>query len=442
MKIPLTIKTSYLPNWGMYEGVRELVQNARDAEIEEGAQMSVDYTNGHLVIENSGTTLPHSALLLGFTTKVGRSDTIGKFGEGLKLGVLALVRAGHSVRIRSGSEVWVPSIEYSHVFQADVLSFDISTGRKASDRVRIEVGGISASQWAEMKEKFLFLQKVSPENKIGTSTGSLLLGADMRGKVFVKGVFVQVLPDLQFGYDLTTADIDRDRKMIESWDLQYKTRAIYMAALSSDSSLFAQFDTMLEEQTPEVQGIDTYNASYMPPTVLAHVAEKFVTEHGTDAVPVATQAEAEEVGKLGVRGVVVNRQRGAILQRTMGDIITIKSRLSSESTQEYSFSDLSQDEKSNLADASELLSSVHGLGIARIHVMDFRSATMLGQFTNGHVHIARSILADSDETLRVLIHEVAKDDTNDIGGAHLARVEKLWVQITRNLRRVSRFDRT
>lgn len=442
MKIPLTIKTSYLPNWGMYEGVRELVQNARDAEIEEGAQMSVDYTNGHLVIENSGTTLPHSALLLGFTTKVGRSDTIGKFGEGLKLGVLALVRAGHSVRIRSGSEVWVPSIEFSNVFQADVLTFDISTGRKATDRVRIEVGGISASQWAEMKERFLFLQKIDPKNRIETNTGSLLLGESMRGRVFVKGVFVQSVPNLQFGYDLTTADIDRDRKMIESWDLQYKTRAVYMAALASDSQLFAQFDTMLEEQTPEVQGIDTYNAAYISPDVVSHIAEKFVTQHGTDAVPVSTQAEAEEVEKLGVRGVVVNRQRGAILQRTMGDLFAIKARLSMESTKEYAFTDLSEDEKDNLASASTLLSMVRELGIARIHVMDFRSPTMLGQFDAGHVHIARSVLADSDETLRVLIHEVAKDDTNDIGGAHLGRVERLWVQITRNLRRVSRFDRT
>lgn len=440
-KIPLSIKTSYLPNWGMAEGVRELIQNARDAEIEHEATMTVEYVNGSLRIENEGTVLPHQALLLGHTTKSERTDTIGKFGEGLKLGVLALIRAGHSVKIRSGGEVWVPSIDFSSVFKADVLTFDITGGRQGKNRVRVEVGGISPQQWAEMKGNFLFLEK-SDGKRIQTSNGTLLLGEAMRGKIFVKGIFVQNLPKLQFGYDLLNADLDRDRKMIESWDLQYKTRAVYLSALSADSELFAQFEEMLENQTPEVAGIDVNNTAYIAPAVIDHVAENFVTLHGANAVPVATQAEAEEVEKLGVRGVVVNRQRGALLQRKLGDFFAIKARLSTESTQEYSWSDLSEVEKSNLSDASALLSEVVELGIARIHVMDFRSSTMLGQYDKGHVHIARSVLGDSDEVLRVLIHEVTKDDTTDVGGSHLSRVERIWVKIARNLRRVSRFERT
>ncbi len=88
-KIQLSIKTDYLPNWGLWEGIRELIQNGRDAEIEMDAPMSVDYKFDRqtLVIKNSGAALTQEALLLGHTTKVGRSDTIGKFGEGLKLGV-------------------------------------------------------------------------------------------------------------------------------------------------------------------------------------------------------------------------------------------------------------------------------------------------------------------------------------------------------------------
>ena len=112
---------------------------------------------------------------------------IGKFGEGLKLGVLALVRAGHPVRIRSGSEVWVPSIERSEKFQADVLVFEIEKGRAEKDRVSIEIGKITAGEWAEFKKCFLFLSKPLKDDAIATEYGTLLMTAEYAGKLFVKG---------------------------------------------------------------------------------------------------------------------------------------------------------------------------------------------------------------------------------------------------------------
>jgi hypothetical protein len=41
MKTELTIKTDYLPNWGAFEGVRELLQNGKDAETEFHAKLEV-----------------------------------------------------------------------------------------------------------------------------------------------------------------------------------------------------------------------------------------------------------------------------------------------------------------------------------------------------------------------------------------------------------------
>src|ERR1700722_2115045 len=93
VKLELSIKTNYLPSWGAYEGIRELVQNGADARVELGASFEARHRKPDtLVLENEGATLPHEALLFGHTSKAGRSDLIGKFGEGLKLGVLALVR--------------------------------------------------------------------------------------------------------------------------------------------------------------------------------------------------------------------------------------------------------------------------------------------------------------------------------------------------------------
>lgn len=442
-KIPLSIKTPYLSNWGAYEGVRELIQNARDAEIENDAPMTVEYVNGLLRIQNEGTVLPHQALLLGHTTKLERSDTIGKFGEGLKLGILALVRAGHSVKIRSGNEVWVPSLQWSDLFKADVLTFDITGGRQDKNRVRIEVGGIPESKWMEFKKNFLFLEKPKKNDRIKTYEGTLLLSAEHRCKVFVKGIFVQDVPDLSFGYDLTDAELDRDRRMIESWNLQYKTRSVFMAALSANSELFRQFDSMIETQSPEVQGISHSNVSYsVGQEIVDHVADRFVKEHGPEAVPVQNLQEAQEVEHLGVRGVVVNTQQSAILSRKFGDLFSLKEKLSKEVSGEHSWADLTAEEKNNLSDAISLLDPVVGLGIARVHVVDFRSPNLEGQYKDGHVSIARKMLADPDDTLRVLVHEAAHEDGTDGTRSHFQRVETIWMQILRNVRRTSRFDRT
>lgn len=147
MKVELTIKVDYLPKWGALEGLRELIQNGKDAETEFRAPLEVRHRKDTnvLVIENDGCTIPHEALLFGHTSKLGRSGMIGKFGEGLKLGVLALVRAGHTVRIRSGSEVWIPKIERSEKFNADVLTVTIEKG--APKRIA------SRSRWIRLLPK-------------------------------------------------------------------------------------------------------------------------------------------------------------------------------------------------------------------------------------------------------------------------------------------------
>ena len=179
MKVELSIQANYFPEWGVWEGVRELVANARDAEREFSAPLTVRHRKegGVLILENEGATLPHEALLLGFTTKQGQSEMIGRFGEGLKGGVLALVRAGLAVKIRSGSEVWTPSIQRSEKFNANVLVFDIEKGRKEQDRVAVEIGSVTVEAWEKFRQLFwigpsVWRSAISKKSNFCTSAGS------------------------------------------------------------------------------------------------------------------------------------------------------------------------------------------------------------------------------------------------------------------------------
>lgn len=432
-KIQLTIKTSYLPKWHIWEGIRELVQNARDAEVEHHARMDIRHGGDMLRIENKGTTLPLKALLLGHTTKLGNEATIGQFGEGLKLGILALVRAGISVKIRNGDEVWTPVIEHSPVFDEDVLAFEIEGGRKYQERVLVEVA-CSKKAWDDVRDRLLFVRKPRKSEQITSRYGSLLLGDRYKGRVYVKGIFVSHHDDLQFGYDLAFANLDRDRKMVEHWNLRTMTRTVLLQALGKSPKLRAGAFEIFETKSPETDGLE-YSLDSLDDATAALVADTFAAKHGKDAVPVASLAESADIEHLGKRGVVVPDSLRKVLEKTVGSLESVKEELRTEVTKTYSWHELSDAQKTNLVDGIELVDSVVGLKLEDVVVVDFRSDDLMGQFADGRmVLIAAKHLDNAATTLEILVHETAHRDGSDGDKSHVAKIEHIWSGIVSIMR--------
>ena len=436
MKLELTIKTTYMPNWGIWEGIRELVQNGRDAEVEHDAPLTVRHRreSDTLVIENLGTTLPHEALLLGHTSKLDRPDLIGKFGEGLKLGVLALVRAGCPVKIRSGSEVWVPSIQRSEKFQADVLVFDIQKGRKDESRVAVEIGCVSAEAWKKMQDMFLFLRDtIGDDEMVRTPNGSLLLAERFHGKVFVKGIFVSNDPRLSYGYDFVDADIDRDRRMLSKYDLNYRTQAVWREAIGRRPDLVENFSKLLDRESADVEGFDDWNAGYLPEPAKQAIVEQFKTRHGDDALPVASLSESAEIEHLGKKGIVCPKPLKAILERELGNVASNKAKLREEVVKTYGWHDLDLAERENLKSAIALVNGVEKVSLDDVDVADFRDEAIRGMHKDGRELLAKKILADRNLTLRVLVHEVAHRNGGDGEKGHVSNIERIWSGIVAGL---------
>lgn len=435
--VQLTIKTNYLPSWGLQEGIRELMQNARDAEVD-GYRMTVDWYNDKLRIENEGTTLPLRSLLFGETTKEGRADQIGKFGEGLKLAILALIRIKddhgnniHDVKIRSGSSVWTASIERSDIFDEMVLTIRVDEGRKPENRVRIEIDGISKRDWESMKWKFLFLTPPGEGEEIKTSYGSLLLGPKYKGKVFVKGLYVQTVHDLEFGYDLKDAELDRDRKMVESWDLGSRTKNILLEALTRWPIGLNKFVALLNSPTTEVETLNSWD--HIPDTVAAYVAKDFKDTYGENAFPVTSLEASKSLEHLGMRGVVVPRQLANVLCKTFGDASKVTESLKKEVTKTYSWSDLDDEEKQSLIENISLMNDIELVTLDIVDVVDFRSPELQGQFKDERILIARKYLKDRFETLSILIHELAHRKGGDGDKSHVSRIEHMWRDVHRKV---------
>jgi hypothetical protein len=440
MKTELTIKTDYLPNWGAFEGVRELLQNGKDAETEFHAKLEVRHKadTSTLIITNEGATLPREAMLFGHTTKIGQGNLIGKFGEGLKLGMLALVRAGHEVKIRSGSEVWLPKIERSEKFNADVLVIYIETGRQPKDRVQIEVSNVTKEDWALMRPCFLFLTpKGREDERIDTYYGALLLNEQDIGKVFVKGIFVEQDPQLKFGYDLTRdVAIDRDRKMVARYDLEWRVRKIWADSIVQRKDLVTKYLDMVFNNTPDVAGLDPTSAADLPEEVRNQAAARFKERHGDNAIPVDNMADSKDMEHLGKSGVlVVNKPLKAMLEAVFGTTDKIKSELANEITTHYGWRDLLPDERSNMESAIELVNAVEPVTLNDVNVVDFRSPSIVGMYKGGQILLSKVKLVDANMTLETVVHEVAHRFGGDGSHHHVAALERIWSGIVSNLRK-------
>lgn len=442
-KFELTIDATYLDNnrWDAAAGIREFMQNARDAEIEQNAPLTVSHRvnsegRGVLVLENEGAVLARDTLLLGRSTKRDRQDELaGKYGEGYKLGSLALLRAGYEVKIRNGGEVWIPSIEASEKFDGrPVLVFNISTGRAERNRVQVEITGVSAEDWKALRENFLFLYKREIK-MVETVHGALLLGPKFKSRVYVKGILVMTDTTLDYGYDLKDAELDRDRRIIESYHLKSHLSRLWGDAVSADpEALFDDFYDMLARNATDVQGIQAWTADRISPEIAAKVAERFQAKHGDNAIPVANLAESKDIEHLGARGIVAHLPLAAALARTLGDSDKVKDRLREEVKETFSWPDLTKIERTNLESALDLVNNAAPVTLDEVDVVAFRSPTLQGQFKDGRVLLARPILASRQDSLAVVVHEVAHRRGGDGDKDHVAEIERIWAEIVDKLR--------
>lgn len=443
MKIHTTIYHGYRAPWGFFEGCREAIQNAYDgAKLArrhgKKANFKVEFVGGSLVnegtirIENTGSTFDKSFLLLGKTSKAGDSEMIGQFGDGMKIGMLALIRAGYEVKIRNGDELWIPTLESSDKFDGEkVLVINITNGRKFEDRVRVEISGVKREQFLEIKEAFLWLEAY---DKLPSAYGELLLEKKHRGQIFVKGILVESETDFQYGYNLTNVTTDVDRKMVNSFDRDWNIRRVWREVLKNEPvRMMAKFMQLLADQAKDISGIDSYDVDGFDEKTLDTVAEKFTEVNGADAIPVTNLDESKDAANLGKKGVVVPKPMAALLGKRFETFDKVKAKLANETIKVYGWHDLSDSERSNLERAMTLIER----DIKLIDIADFRDDKIHGlcNMETKRIEIAKSELGNLTSLIGTLIHEFAHSDTgaNDGDKLHIQTIEKSWEKLVGKL---------
>lgn len=310
-KFELPISTSYVPNWGVVEAVREIFQNAVDNEIENTEnKMSWEYKDNNLTISNKTSKLSARSLLLGESSKRDNKDTIGQHGEGYKIAFMVLLRNDKKITVYNygAKEVWEVRLVKSKRYCGELLT-TVFVDKQAvwkkipNDDLSIVIEGITEDEFNDIVSKNLILQKlIIPENFTsdrvfyGSKGNNILLSESERGNIYVKGLFVCNNDKLKYGYDFlpSVISLDRDRKLIDTFYLFWEASVLWQeAAASGKEELESRFLALYHNKDGDVKYIKDMS---MHITAVADiVAHDFFDKNGDDAIPVTDSSEYEIV---------------------------------------------------------------------------------------------------------------------------------------------------
>jgi hypothetical protein len=313
-KLFFTMTPDYAMSWGLWEGLRELLQNSLD-ELDQGAEMKVFYENDTLYIRTMGDEIGADSFLLGESGKREIKGLRGKHGEGLALGLLALCRAGIKVWVKSGDYSWEPSFEMVRSLNGFVINRDLFclTQKPVNERYTQEVlVGISIlpDVWEEYKIKFLpLIEETIPVDKFHKAPmGTLILDKRFSGMIYSKGIYVQTRDDFDYGYDLNNLTLDRDRNMLPDFDVKWEAGQV-LSHYEQQSKSRVVYDLILKDK-PECTFPNLSDGSH------ERLGKYFQEDHGEDAVPVSSEEESSVVRRAGKVPVIVGGRAKEVLKKS------------------------------------------------------------------------------------------------------------------------------
>lgn len=231
------ISLSYVADWGPWECIRELVTNAMDADVgyKMGLTPATDDTGPELWIESRGN-LMQKHLLLGVSEKSGE-DAIGQHGEGLKLAMLVLTRLGLTAHIYTKSVEKAGYTDNVHYWNeaarmGDTDVFAIHLNKEKCCDLQPGFTRISIADWSHRLYANRFVREGDPRVVYCDPFGRMVLD-EHEPQLYVKGVWVsRALRGIRgtpyrFGYNLVDAKMNRDRRAISEFDVNWEVGAVW-----------------------------------------------------------------------------------------------------------------------------------------------------------------------------------------------------------------------
>ncbi|AFC21282.1 hypothetical protein GAP31_101 [Cronobacter phage vB_CsaM_GAP31] len=287
--IKLSIAPTYVSHWSWWEGVRELIQNAIDA-----GDHTVLFDQDSITISSCGGKMPVQSLLMGKTTKEDDDTKVGKFGEGMKVGFLCLLREGADITVKNGKDLWKPQFEMDDLFDEKVLSINIIENQFLSrdeDRVTITINGVPDSAMNLVKKNYApartDLEIVVEDNYLGKAYAKK---NNQDCRLYVNGLYVTTVKGkYKFDYDFPAEVFTLDRDRNQASDFEVRWNATRLLSQSDDVLLLADlgvgdYDDL--EHFDHQDEASYYCRGYDKDTLQERAVKIFQEQNGYKAFPI------------------------------------------------------------------------------------------------------------------------------------------------------------
>lgn len=300
----LNLTNNFCDHWGLWEAVREILQNGEDQlTLNPENEITVDYNKSTktLTVANKDSILNRSSLLFGGTTKSDDPNTIGKFGEGYKIALLIFQKLGIDVVIKNyaKNERWttemIPDAKYDGLEVLKVKIKKYMFRRLPDHNLSFEIKGISEKQWAEIQSKYLREQEVGEKFYDKYTKNEILFNPSLKGMVFINGLFVEKLSgDYAYGYNFHPSNLklDRDRQTVAGFSFQFELKRLLTEYASHSEENAKQVMEIIKSDNKDLSSVESFT---YPSNKLFDVAEESLKDYGDYAYPVSSQSEADLV---------------------------------------------------------------------------------------------------------------------------------------------------
>lgn len=452
--VELTMSLDYVAQWTTKHGIREVVQNAMDAEKILGHEMKIIYDSDllRLHVVTSGVCLEKKTLLLGVSEK-GGEGAIGQYGEGYKVGVLAMIRDGKRVEIRTGDQMWKPRLERSESFGVPTLQFEIESGHERYEGIDVRIHGIVPNEWKEYCQMFERTSNWtdSAETRLlpywasdkRTTKCRVLYDSEQKGRLYVGGIYVMTNPELLYGYDLPPEDfkLDRDRDNVRSYELN-QTMAVFWQSVFVDA--FEAGDVHKQKSLIDKFASVEKEFSQIKVTVRAKFVDCLVellkSQHGTDMFPVSDYKSMQMAREAGIVATMIKEPIYSFVSSRFPSLVELAKEKKQEVVRSWSSDSLELDDKASLMWAWRLVRRAAKKRYPKIlmdvpipQVAEFHSDDIEGVNAGGLIFVSRSVIKDKGRLVVTLVHEYVHQMVERHGEAMLAACEQLYEEIITEL---------
>ena len=344
-KINMFLTEDYIPQWGFKEGLREFLQNQHDGIINEISkeenliikrigekyknfdnqedfdkflnfeffekgnneklgEILYDEKKRLLTITNKGEIILRNLYLGSKKEKKNNNEIIGQFGEGMKLGILSLLRKDKKVYIISSDNNFYFELCEGNFENDDskILFCNLSKYHKndMKNKVKVIISNITKNEWNDEIFKFLWLLdrenfKIYLSEGYGKKIGEVLAEPIFENKLYCKGIYVQNIQILEKGnadeikskkipgFNVYDLKLDRDRNFVQdTYDMKKILAKIWINALRINkrySDYIPEFNNKIEKKKEiAYSNLDAYDINYSELVYVDDYGNKYLSE--------------------------------------------------------------------------------------------------------------------------------------------------------------------